>query len=438
MLRKLASLLLLVLVAGTVACRPRIVVRLTTTAYHDGSLDRRLEIVGRTSDDEEPTEDDWLGEQAGIWLAEPEAWERVERGPGWLRAEGFFPSADQLPAILALETEAATKPARTRTLLDVDDRVLLVRWTYVERHGDPYSAAESAAALEALVEMAVEAVTSELHRHFGEGVDPAPAERWLRNDARALTQALLTVSRSTPAWTQEQDRIQRQAQVLGQYGVPVVAVDDPEEFWDLQVQVLLGWAQEQLAIALSAPGAPIRPDDLSFWPAGEDYLERMDALVNRVWGSEEELTAEVEPLLAAMVGYYGEGGIPRFRFEASVRLPGTLLKTNGTVDGDSVVWLFREEDLTLGEISLRAESVELNDDALVSLGARRELDTAALLRLADLLWKRDPQGVLVEVLTDAVAAGDPDLLLDEDRLPETFLPVAYELHQLLDPDVPLD
>ena len=84
--RLIALALVLALAAGAVGCRPRIVVRLTTFAYADGSLDRRLEVIGRTSDDETPTEETWLEEKAGLRLAEPDAWKRIEQGPGWLRA----------------------------------------------------------------------------------------------------------------------------------------------------------------------------------------------------------------------------------------------------------------------------------------------------------------------------------------------------------------
>jgi hypothetical protein len=439
MLRKLTSLaLLLLLAAAAVACRPRIVVRLTTTAYHDSGLDRRLEVVGRTSDDEVPTENDWLAEEAGVTLAAPDAWPRVERGPGWLRAEGFFPSADVLPPLLSMRTESAVRPARTFTRLEIEDRVVLKRWTYVERHGDPFSAADSAAALEALVELAVEALTSELDVHFGGGVDSAPAQRLLRGDGRALTQALLTVNRSAPGWLHVEDRAERWTQVLAQYGVPVVPVDDHEDYWDVQGPTLLEWARERVADSLSTPEAPISAEDLAFWPTPDNFDERLSEIATRVWGSEDELTAEAEPLLAALVGYYGAGDIPRFRFESRVQIPGTLLKTNGTQDGDSVVWLFREQDLTFGEISLRSESVELNDDALVTLGARRKFDMPALVRLADLLFERDPEGVLVEPLTRAVAAGDLDLLREEDGVPDELSQIVDEVADLLDPTVPLE
>jgi len=439
MWRRLAGLsLVLALVVGVVACRPWIVVRLTTIAYADGSLERRLEVTGRTSDHEVPTGDGWLEEKAGIRLAEPDAWERIEQGPGWLRAEGFFLSDDDLPAILAMRTEGASRPAHARTRFETDDRVVLDRWIYVERHGDPYSAADSAAALEALTELAVEALTSEIETHFGSRVDPTPAQRLLRGEGRGLAQALLDVNRSAYGWEEALDRIDRWSQVLARYGIDPVAVDDVQEYWEAQWPEVLGWARDRIATELSTPEDPIAPDDLTFWPSADEFEERATEVAIDIWGSEEEFLEKIEPHLGALVGYYGSGDSPHFRFESRLRMPGTLLETNGTPDGDSVVWLFRERDLTFGEKSLRAESVALNREALTALGARREFDIMGLVRLTDLLVTRDPDGALGEMLARAVAEADLELLRDENAVPDEMLLIAAELADLLDPAVPLD
>lgn len=438
-MRKLASLaLVLLLAAGVLACRPRLVVRLTTLVYQDGSLDRRLEILGRTADGEVPADDDWLESRAGIALAEPDAWKRIERGPGRLRAEGFFLGADELPPLFTIETASGVKPARTRTLLDVEDRLLLERWTWVERHGDPYDATETAAALDALTELAVEALTAELRSEFGEGLDAAPAERFLRNDARALAQALLTVNRSLPGWDRTADRHERWSRVLKQYGVGAVPHDDSDEYWEIQLPVIFEWGRKRVAAALSTPEVAIVPDDLGFWPPADDIEDGLTGIVSRVWDSEEELFAEVEPHLAALAGYYGGDDAPRFRFECRLRLPGTLLATNGTADGEDVVWLFREPDLVFGEVGLRARTVQLRTDNLVALGARRDFDRMSLLRLADLLWKRDPEGALRDAVARAIDRGSLDPLRDKDAVPEQLLPIAEELADLLDPTHPLE
>jgi hypothetical protein len=162
----------------------------------------------------------------------------------------------------------------------------------------------------------------------------------------------------------------------------------------------------------------------------------LTGVTERVWGGEEELTRLVEPHLSVLSGYYGGDNSPRFRFEVRAAMPGTLLRTNGTPDGDGALWLFREADLSFLDNTLRAESVELIDEPLLALGARRELDRARLLQLADLLWKRDEGGVLAGLLAQAVEQGRLDLLRDENSVPSEFEDRARELADLLDPEIP--
>ena len=76
-------------------------------------------------------------------------------------------------------------------------------------------------------------------------------------------------------------------------------------------------------------------------------------------------------------------------------------------------------------------------EALVTLGARRRFDRARLVQLVDILWDRDKEGVLADLLRQAAREGSLDLLRDEGDLPEELQPAASELADLLDPEVPL-
>lgn len=55
----------------------------------------------------------------------------------------------------------------------------------------------------------------------------------------------------------------------------------------------------------------------------------------------------------------------------------------------------------------------------------------------DILWERDPEGALIDVLERAVAQGRLDLLRDEDAVPVEVQEIAAELADLLDPDLPI-
>jgi len=213
--------------------------------------------------------------------------------------------------------------------------------------------------------------------------------------------------------------------------------EDALDFWDGQLPLLLAWARDRLAAELSTNERPVTPEELSFWPAGEDYEQTAIEAVERIWGGEEALYEELEPHIAALTGYYGRGDGPSFRFESRVELPGVLLRTNGTPDGDGVIWMLRETDLGFGEMVLRAEAVDPLVEPLRRLGARRTFDRATLLRLADLLWTRDPDGLIAETLARAVERGALDLLRDGEQVPDEVELLVIELADLLDPQTRL-
>jgi hypothetical protein len=414
------------------SCQPDLLVRLSTRVYHDGSLERRLELRGWTSEGEIPTDDDWFAEKAGLRLAAPEAWNRIERRPGRIDAEGFYLSVDDLPAVFRFHIgEHLEKTDRIRTALEIDDRIVIKRWKYMEMHGDPFSREDAERALSALADLAVEALEKELRSHFGEALETGPAADLLRDQGRSLFSALLSVDRRVSNMEDEK-RIELQKQVLAQHGAPVHPVEEPSEFWERETPLLFEWSRGMIADALNTPDYPVAPDDLSFWPVGDDLEMMAQEIIERVWGDEETLWELADPHLSSLTGYYKGGDTPGFRFEVLVELPGTLLIANGTPDEAGVRWLFRDEDLALSDTVLRVETVEPIVEPLIALGARRSFSKARLMQLADLLWKRDPQGILSQRLGEAVQQGDIDLLRDEEAVPDGYKSRVRELANLLD------
>jgi hypothetical protein len=428
------------LLLAAASCRPELVVRFATTVYHDGGVGREVELaLSAVGDGEGPADEppqEGLAE-IGADLADRDAWARVDEGPGWIRAGGFFTDVAELPALVEFSSRGQARSTRSRTTLAVEDGVVLTRWIYAESHGDPYSAEDGAHALDALIELVVEALRHEVDRQLGPDVATTAAEEFLRGDVRGLAWEMLTVSRGAPGWERLESRAERWTELLRRHGLPAVEGGEPDGFWNLQMPVLLVWLRDGVAKALSTEERTIRPRDLPFFPSGEEWEAEATAVIERVWGGEDELYALVEPHLAAMAGFYGTDDAPRVRFESRVRLPGTLLHTDGTPDDGAVVWSFRQEDLTRGEVALRAESVEPAAEVLTVLGARREFDRASLLRLADILFSRDPDGRLASLLRDAAGEGRLDRLRGEDAAPPELQDLAVELADLLDPNVPL-
>ncbi len=429
--------MLLALVLPAAACGEEIVVRVSTRIWPQGGVGRRVEIVGREGDGAKPREQDWLKTQARVQLASPALWSRIDESPGRLVAEGVFPRVEDLPPTLAHRSQTGIVADHSQASLEARDLVVMKRWAYRETLGDPYGADEAAIALNALLAMAKEALREEVRRTFGRRVDPAPAERFLETEVRSVLRDLLPGLRHAKALESVRDPAfrTRWTEVLVRHGVPVADNAD-EPFSMPQVDLLLSWCRERVARALSTPEARWTGEDLTFWPSGDDTNEKLEAIADHSFGGEEGLTRRLEPILAAFSGTYGDALGSRFRFETRLAMPGRLLRTNGTLDRDGVLWLFRDTDLAHGERVLEAESAELHDDSLRSLGARREFDPLRLLQLTDLLATRDTDGALQALLTEAVDR-QRLAILREEKVPLEIAPLARELADLLDPDTAL-
>lgn len=433
-LRNLARLVVVIAcLLPVVACRPDLVLRMTTVVFHDGSLERRLEVHGKPDDPDEKIDADWLAETVGVRLAAPQAWERVSRGADRLEAGGFFSTVEALPSTLAFDTSAGERADRVQASLAVEERGILRRFSWRESFGDPFAAQEVDAAIGALIELTLDALRHELRLHFGDGLDVGPAERLARGEWRALLTAIVYADRraAVPGTSGGATLVE----VLRQFGVSVPTTEETEN--DAVAELLSRWMRERLAAALSGPERSLAPDAFSFWPLGDDFSEDLDAIIARTWGDEERFQELAEPHLEALSGYYGSGSSPRFRFESRLRLPGRLLRTNGTPEGRDIVWFFRSEDLTLGDRVLEAVAVEPIAETLTRLGARRDWETAGLLQLEDLLFARDADGALLALLDDAIRAGRLTPLRDLEGIEDDRLrQLGRELTDLLDPDVP--
>jgi len=90
---------------------------------------------------------------------------------------------------------------------------------------------------------------------------------------------------------------------------------------------------------------------------------------------------------------------------------------------------------------MEAASVLIDDEKLRSLGARREFELPALLRLADLLMRRDASGRIRAILREGAERGGLALLRSGptkgEGEPDDVARVRKEIVELLDPAVPL-
>jgi hypothetical protein len=432
------SLLALLALVQT-GCGEEVAVRQSTRVYQDGSIFRTVEVSGRESDGTLPGKSGWLAEEAGVRIGDAEAWGRVDRRAGQFAVEGLFDDPGQVPPSLAHRTDAGWVADRIHVSVARDDLVVLARWSYEEVASDPFGETDMAAALDGLTDLASRVLREELSSEFGKRVDPARAEAFLRREARELALQVMSTLKQTPHATQQEARAQQLATLLSRYGVdvPEFEGEDPLDTLTELLDPFMSWARDRTARSISSEDEPVSPEQLPFWPNQDELFALWDE------GADVELTPEVselrrlsETLVRGMTGYYGDFSSPRFRFEISVELPGVLVHTNGTVTEEGAFWLLRGDDLSVGSASMRAEAVELNHQALVALGARRDLDKRGLVQLLDILARRDREGKLAQLLSRCLEEGRLSLLADKDEIPEGMEHLARELLDLLDPSRP--
>ncbi|ANM30107.1 hypothetical protein ABI59_11780 [Acidobacteria bacterium Mor1] len=434
--------ILLIAVLLLAACGEEIEVSQSTVVFGDGTVERSVEIWGRTGDRETPKEAGWLADKARIRLAEPESWRVRDREPGHLAAEARFHDVSEVPSTLAHETDYGTVFDRSEIRFDRSDQVILTHSRYVERIGDPFDRADLTAALEALAEWSVEQFAEELDREFGGRVDPSPAQAFLRGDARRLAGRLFGEgSTAGPLMDRAEEdprAAEELAQVLASFGVPPLPPSgDDDDATGGMILHLVDWARGRAAASLRDGDGPISAESLDFWPdeesLGEAFGAAFDLEADDLPPHLEEFGRLSRRLLQSMSGYYGDGSVPSFHFEYRVELPGTLIRTNGTPVEDGCLWYLQNDDMRIGA-ELSVETVELHRDALVRLGARRDFEASDLVRMVQWFQDLETGEALRELLAEAVDAGSLDVLLDEDLEGSLQVP-AVALHGMLDPDI---
>ncbi len=435
----LLLLSILLLLAG---CGEELEVKQTTVVFGDGTVERSIEIWGRTGERGIPEEAGWLADKARVRLAEPEAWRVREREPGHLAAEARFHDVSEVPSTLAHDTDYGTVFDRSEIRFDRFDRVILTHSRYVERIGDPFDRADLSAALEALAEWSAEQLAEELDREFGGAINPAPAQAFLRGDARRLAGRLLGEGSASGPLLERAEEDPRAAEelarLLASFGVaPLPPAGEDDDATGAAILHFLDWARNRVAASLRDGDGPIAPESLDFWPdeqaLEEAFSAAFDSEADNLPPHLEEFGRLSRRLLQSMSGYYGDASVPSFHFEYRVELPGNLIRTNGTPVEDGSLWYLQNDDMRLGA-ELTVETVELHRDALVRLGARRDFETSELVRMVHWFQDLETGEALAELLAAAVDAGSLDVLLDEELEAPLGEP-AFALHSMLDPDI---
>ncbi|MDH3785979.1 MAG: hypothetical protein OEV00_11720, partial [Acidobacteriota bacterium] len=424
--RRLCGLMVVLLAIVCVGCRDRIEILMETVVYDDGSLEYVLTVRATNSDGEKPkSPEDWIEENAGVRMTDRANWDSLVVTSSRIRARAFFPPGAQPPSLLSYRDELGWHDDGITTAVRTEARGLLRSWFFEEIHPEPGGFERVDQALDTVLETTREILENASRKHFGEDLDVSGISGVLQDRVRPL---MITLLRENAAMSRASNatRADGWRRVLDDQGVPLSTTEDPEDYLELQTELMLVWLRDQIAEVLSESNGTISGEDLTFFPTTGDMAESIERMAVDALGDWDETVERLEPAIAVLMAYLMGSDGAQIITDRRLRMPGTRIQTNGLPGLRETFWLIRDEDLDLSQRRLVAISARVETAALRSLGVQRELTEDELLRLYDVLWIRDAEGALGPLLKSAIRQGNGDLLLEDGETPTGMSDVAQD------------
>lgn len=419
------------------SCGTEVLIRIESTVLPGGLVSRRVEAEGpeRLDEKNHPKEGRLLE------VARPRAWSRIEEGKNRVVLSGTFAGAAEIPPAFTLlvpsgEGEPRWLEEQDHPALETRDFAVLTRWRWSEVYGDPAQPADPGPVLDKLALRFASLLRDEVRREMGERIDTTPAELLIRGEGRSIAGKLALALRSGPGLGDETDLNTAVAQAVRRLGLPVAETREAKDYLEAQAWLLSARAREKVAQALSSEENPVEAEDLAFWPvSAEEFAGRPGFLTALISGAEEPgLGDQLEQSLFG--GFFRGTTLDHFRFLVKVSLPGQLLCTNGTPEGNQALWFFRNTDVLAKGLAMQAESFVLHEEALRRLGARTDLGAAEVLEIVDILERGDRQGLIRALLDEALERRRLGLLRDRPENWPGEGRLADNLAALLEPRPP--
>jgi hypothetical protein len=316
-----------------------------------------------------------------LLLPDTEAYQTSLVEPNYVSFGGTFSDSDLVPVDFAKRTPGTEILAESHFKVEKRDYVLFSIFDYEERLDDIVDRVEGNESLEQSVGLLLEAVMVGLSNQFDEHYDLTQFSSYLRQTlpslAKALYQIYWELRRSRMA---EKNPLQEEVewdirlrQELSRYGLYLLSSGSRGNREENEKRL---WAfLDQRLRELVVP----RKSEVSMLTAGyfqkrenqTDFLRHIEQGIRDSFGSMENFSNRVEPMLPAIFGAFSgrrlsiEQTEPSFRFIYTAHLPGRIIETNGLQDLDgSIIWRFTGEDMALTGYRMWGRTVLINHEAI--------------------------------------------------------------------------
>ena len=322
-------------------------------------------------------------------------------------ATGHFPSVAAIPdhyAEVAKDGVASSRLVRTYTTRDLG---LVTEHVWTETLTDIDGLAEMAKARDELAQINMKLLRAALEEGLGRDYEFQDYVRWVGETEKTFFGVIVEGGiwkRASRGGPEDKDLEKKMAATLAaQYDVPWLVADD-----DLD-SLKAALKEKTETLIKRRDGGAVTPAQVevivdAIWKIGSGehglvafdkegdgakFAAGLERVAKAEFGGTEALEKKGDILFQRMGGVTFEASSRAYEF--GLTIPGTIVETNGTLDGDSRVrWKFDLEEAFAFGYTMQCRSIEPNLPAQrAALGGERVTTRAAMLRYVALVSSQD-------------------------------------------------
>ncbi|MHC4885175.1 MAG: hypothetical protein ACYTGH_08835 [Planctomycetota bacterium] len=411
---------------------PVLVCKVNTVIYPDRSTHRAAEYSGVIPRERGQAPIPFPLKQV-LHLPKKEKYESWKEAKGFLAFAGTFVSPEAVPVDFTKVTPGSDLWSQNRITMDRRNYVLFQVFDFEEAIDDIVEREEGDEALREGVALITETLVGVLDSRFGAEYDLSGFNRWLRialpDLSRQLYQSFWEIRRSRrgptgspPSEVQEWEaRVRKDLARFGLEMGPLLSRKHREAN-EAQLWALL---EAQLKAGVVPRNGETPALTVAFFQDRENQqalLKHLEASLTKQYGSVGDFMKRINPLIPVVLGaYFGKRvtllqSVPTFQFHYRLRLPGSIIQSNGTRDLDgSLLWRFDHGRIMLTGHRMWARSLAVNEKALKQLqlhGFPGSIEMVERFHVALAGKKGVPDVRLLRLLAACVEAGSLKPLQD--------------------------
>ena len=359
-------------------------VMLNTVIAPDGTTERAVSVLGNEVHE--------VADQFETPAA-AQGWTTREVAKDSYDVRGVFKSPATMPSGYVRRLKDAGETAPSRIEWQAHDRVFYTLYEYKETITDVVTSDRFDSAARELIDVGLDLACLMVEKRLADTYDVSRLTAFVRREGRPLlTSVAWAWYVNGPEVLSDSSAVRRAlAPILKQHGLDV----DVAGLWDggdtAGRQLLLSIAGDRVRLK-RAKDRPLTEKErldlvaaFTSKEAEEASAPAIEGYMAKRYGGKDAADRKTACLAASVLGAYTAIMAPEYRFHAMLKMPGRILRTTGTLLGDSeVVWEFRGSEVFPRGYVMSATSVVFNEKAQRAVAGKPFLTTLADVAVLDL------------------------------------------------------